>query len=91
MYSFVFWFAAICTLGSNALAQEKTPEQQQQGFFKLKGIVSCDDVKQEDAVVRLYRGNLKVDSAYTEKGGKFSFVLLKDQEYTIEIFQFGFD
>jgi hypothetical protein len=91
MYSFVFWFAAICTLGSNALAQEKTPEQQQQGFFKLKGIVSCDDVKQEDAVVRLYRGNLKVDSAYTEKGGKFSFVLLKDQEYTIEILQFGFE
>jgi hypothetical protein len=73
------------------MAQEKTAEAEQEGFFRIRGLVTCDDVKQEGAVVRLYQGNVKVDSTYTGKGGKFSFILLKDQEYTIEILKYSYE
>lgn len=88
---FIFGICLLCLPKLVCMAQEKTPEQEQQGFFKIKGIVSCDEVKQEDAVVRLYRGNIRVDSAYTDKAGKFDFVLMRDQEYTIEILHYGFE
>lgn len=74
-----------------SLAQEPTPEQKEEGFFRIKGIISCDGIFQEDAVARLFRGNIQVDSAYTDKMGRYSFVLIRDQEYTIEILHYGFE
>jgi hypothetical protein len=75
----------------NSLAQEKVIDSQQAGFLKIKGTAREGKLKVSDAVARLYRGNVKVDSAYTDDNGSFSFSLAKDQGYTLEITQFGYE
>ena len=58
-------------------------------FFKIKGIVLSNDKKQEDVVVRLFKGNIKVDSTYTPKSGKFTFELVRNAHYMIELEKYG--
>jgi hypothetical protein len=63
----------------------------QDDFFKIKGVVMSNEKKQEDAVVRLFKFNEKIDSVYTPKSGKFSFVLSANADYFIEIEKYGYE
>ena len=56
--------------------------------LEIKGYVIKDDVKINDAGVRLYQNNQIVEKAMTKKG-KFEFILFSDMEYMVEIFKPG--
>lgn len=56
--------------------------------LQIKGYVLKDDVKINDAAVRLYQNNKVVQKAMTKKG-KFEFILFSDMLYMVEIFKPG--
>lgn len=70
---------------------DEEKEQLPETFFKIKGVVSSNDKKQEDVVVRLFKRNQKVDSTYTSKSGKFNFELERNTHYMIELEKYGFE
>lgn len=56
--------------------------------LQVKGHVLKNDVRINDAGVRLYQNNKIVQKAMTKKG-KFEFILFSDMEYMVEIFKSG--
>lgn len=80
----------ICSLVLFSFTGEEK-EQEVEKFFKIKGVVTSNDQKQEDVVVRLYKKNQKIDSSYTAKNGKFYFELERNTHYMIELEKYGFE
>lgn len=64
--------------------------QDDNGFFRFRGVAISQDKPMEDVVARLFKGNTKTDSTYTAKNGKFEFSLSRDQVYMIELDRFGY-
>ncbi|MCB0400905.1 MAG: hypothetical protein KDD41_02400, partial [Flavobacteriales bacterium] len=53
-------------------------------MLQVKGYVFKDDVKIDDAVVKLYQNNKMVQMSKTKKS-KFEFILFSDLRYMVEI------
>ena len=60
-------------------------------FLTVKGIVVDNESILEGVVVRLFKGNSKIDSVYTGKNGSFEFNLGKDYYYAIEYSRVGYE